>query len=563
MELPTCILVDVTAAQCCNIYIAEDGTALRLEMEAIQANALCPACGQPSTRVHSRYQRHLADLPWAQITVTIDLRVRRFFCDNAACHRMIFTERLPTIAAPWARRTLRLAKCQQQIGLVAGGSAGAALCHSLRCPAGVDLLLALVRHFTLPASPTPRVLGVDDWAKRKGQTYGTILVDHERECVVDLLTDRLPETLAAWLRAHPGVEIVTRDRAGAYAEGIRAGAPEAVQVADRWHLLKNLTDALTKVFQDQHRAIQAQFRPASAPVAATVPAPTQESATKQAEIPVPRAEAIDAPVTEATLEGGSAADRRRQQRAVEAHQLRQQGWAIKAIARHFHCHPKTISRTLRRQLPLAPRQGTRTRKLATFEDHLRTRWNAGCHNASQLYREICQQGYVGRLTMVSTYVANLRRQSGIASRSRQPGGSVVQPEHVQRPPTTRQLAWLAAQPKEALSEERQQWVSRLSQINPPLKAAVALAQAFSTMVRQRLPDQLDDWLEQATQCGLTPLRGFARGLREDYLAVLAALSSIWSNGRTEGSVNRVKCLKRQMYGRAGLDLLRQRVLAAG
>lgn len=563
MELPTCILVDVTAAQCYDICIAEDGTALRLKMEAIQANALCPACVQPSTRVHSRYQRRLADLPWAQVAVTIDLHVRRFFCDNPACPRTIFTERLPTIAAPWARRTLRLARRQQQIGLVAGGSAGAALCHSLGCPAGVDLLLALLRQLKLPVSPTPRVLGVDDWAKRRGQTYGTILVDHERECVVDLLEDRLPETLAAWLHAHPGVEIVTRDRAGAYAEGIRAGAPTAVQVADRWHLLKNLTDALTKVFQDHHRVIQAHFRPVSPSSATTVSAQAPDSAQKQAENAASLVQPTDTPNVAAMDGLGTAADRRRQQRAVEAHQLHQQGWAIKAIAHHLHCHPKTISRTLRRQLPLAPRQGTRTRKLAAFEDHLRTRWNAGCHNASRLYREICEQGYVGRLTMVSVYVANLRRQSGIAARSRQPGGSVVQPEQVQRPPTSRQLAWLATQSQKALPEERQQLVSQLSQINAPLKTAVELAQAFSMMVRQRLVDHLDSWLEQAAQSGLSPLCGFARGLREDYPAVQAALTSIWSNGRTEGNVNRVKCLKRQMYGRAGLDLLRQRVLATG
>jgi transposase len=241
--------------------------------------------------------------------------------------------------------------------------------------------------------------------------------------------------------------------------------------------------------------------------------------------------------------------------------LRQQGWSIKEIARHLHCHPKSISRYLRRQLPLAPRQGTRTRRLAAFEDYLRTRWNAGCHNASQLYREIRQQGYAGRLTMVGEHVAKLRRQSGIAARSRQPGGTVVQPDQVRRSPTTRLLAWLATQPVETLTEERQQWVSRLSQINATLKTAVDLAQAFSTMVRQRLPEQLDAWLDQATQSELAPLRTFAHGLREDYSAVRAALTLVWSNGRTEGSVNRLKCLKRQMYGRGGLELLRRRLMA--
>jgi transposase len=148
----------------------------------------------------------LADLPWANIPVLIEVRVRRFFCDNSACLRQIFCERLTTVATPWARRTRRLANTQQTIGLVAGGSSGAALCQLLGCPAGIDLLLHLARTLELPTATTPRVLGVDDWAKRKGQRYGTILVDHERGCVIDLLDDRAPETLAGWLRAHPGVE---------------------------------------------------------------------------------------------------------------------------------------------------------------------------------------------------------------------------------------------------------------------------------------------------------------------------------------------------------------------
>ena len=559
MELPTCILVDPTASvvKCREILIAEDGAALRLLMEAIQASAACPNCSQPSTRIHSHYQRQLADLPWAHVSVTIELRVRRFFCDNPACARQLFTERLPAIAAPWARRTQRLLNLQQKIGLAAGGSAGTALCHDLGCPAGVDLLLDLLRRLPLPTFPTPRVLGVDDWAKRKGQSYGTILVDHERECVVDVLADRTPETIAQWLQAHPGVKIVTRDRAEAYAQGIRAGAPEALQVADRWHLLKNLTEALTKVFQDHHRAIQEQFRQSTPPAATTTSVQTQDSAAKMAETP-----AITAGNKGVPAVVGTEADRRRQQRAEEAHALRQKGWQVKDIAQHLQCSRKTISRYLQRRLPLAPRQRARVTKLDAFKGYLLERWNAGGHNATQLYREIRQQGYAGQLTIVRVYVGTLRRQSGLAARSRQPGGALIRPEQIKRLPTCRMLAWLAARPTESLDEERQRAVIRLSQINPTLRTAVDLAQAFTTMVCQRRPEQLDEWLDQATHSGLNALRSFAKGLREDYSAVRAAVTVTWSNGRTEGSVNRLKCLKRQMYGRAGLDLLRRRVLTA-
>jgi transposase len=551
MELPTCILVDPTAVMCEALKVADDGLEIQLEMATIQTSAACPVCGQASRRVHSHYRRHLADLPWAQVTVTIDLRVRRLFCDNRDCARKIFTERLPSIVTPWARRTVRLAKRQEKVGLVAGGSAGATLCTDLGLPITINALLDLLDRLHLSPAQTPRVLGVDDWAKCKGQRYGTILVDHERERVIDLLDDRTSETLAAWLQAHHEVEIVTRDRAGAYAEGIRLGAPQAIQVADRWHLLKNLTESLMKVFQDHHRAIQAQFRPEppNKPLAGTTP--TCELAPKSGQLP-----AAD------TVAAGTPADRRRQQRAEEMHVLHQQGMAMKDIARRLHCHRKTVSRTLQRALPLPPRQGRRRRLLAPFEAFLVDRWNAGCHNAARLYREIGPRGYTGRMTQVRLFVSQLRHESGLAPRSRQPGGRPIKPRQVERPPSLRLLAWLATRPLTELTAERQAIMTRLGHVNSTVKTAVELAQTFSRLVCQRLPEQLDPWFDQAMNSGLAPLRGFVRSLREDEAAVRAALTLSWSNGRTEGSVNRLKLLKRQMYGRAGLKLLRQRVLAA-
>lgn len=562
MELPTCILVDPSVVQCCEIVV-EAGPSIVLRMEALPTAAQCPKCLQLSCRIHSRYRRKLADLPWASIPVRIEICVRRFFCDNPECARGIFSERLTTIAAPWARRTQRLAETQRQIGLATGGSAGASLCQALGCPAEVDLLLNLVRTRTLPQSSTPRVLGVDDWAKRKGQSYGTILVDHERQCVIDLLDDRAPEALAKWLRSHPGVEIVTRDRAEAYAQGIRDGAPEALQVADRWHLLKNLTEAVTKVFHDHQSAIQRQLRSVAASAGSAAGAQPGEPATKTAQIeaiPGANATATPAPVDDSPKSLTAAADRRGQ-RAAEAHALRQQGWKVKAIARHLNCHPKTISRYLRRQLPLLPRRTTRSTKLDAFKGYLLERWNDGCHNASQLFREIEEKDYAGSITLVRTFAVALRCASGIAPASRQPGGRIIAWEEIRRPPTCRHLAWLTAQSTSRLGDGDQQALGMVSDINPTLKTTVELAQQFSTMVCQRQPDGFDQWLDQATQSGISALRSFANGLRNDYAAVRAALTLIWSNGRTEGFVNRLKAVKRRGYGRAKLDLLRCQMLA--
>jgi len=549
MELPTCVLPDATAAECDTIGVCEEGMTIQLLMRSIQRTSACPGCSQPSARIHSHYQRTLADLPWARIAVQLKIVVRRFFCDNPDCPRRIFAERLSTIAPAWSRRTTRLAETQCEIGNIAGGRGGTQLCKHLACPAGVDLLLELVRSQPLPERVTPRVLGVDDWAMRKGQTYGTLLIDHERSCVVDVLADRTPETLAAWLKEHPGIEIVTRDRAEGYALGIRLGAPDAVQVADRWHLLKNLTDALTQVFQDHAREIQsARARLLEAEKSAAQPQLTTGEVQ---------------PLTLLNEPELTTADRRRQARAQRAHFLTQAGWTQRDIAQQLGCHPKTISRYLHRSLPLQPRQLARGSQLDHFQDYILQRWNEGCRNAAQFLRELRPRGFTGGYTIVRDYVASLRIAAGVPARSRRTVGTTLSNTMAKKRLTARSLAWQAGQPPDERDADSQQLLDQLGQSNPVLKRAMELAQSFARMVRERAPDRLKDWLAEATATGLKALRSFANGLRDDYDAVYAALSLVWSNGRTEGNVNRLKCIKRQTYGRAKIDLLRQRLMATG
>jgi transposase len=539
LRLEACAIDDTTAQ-------------ITLAVRSTQAIALCPLCTTLAQRIHSHYERILADLPWAQYRVRLQLRVRKWFCPNPQCVRRIFTERLPTVAAPWARRTLRLAQRLVALGVALGGTAGVRLGHAWALAVSRNTLLRGLRRLPLPAWPTPRVLGVDDFALRKRHTYGTILVDLERRQPAALLPDRTAETLAQWLREHPGVEVIARDRASTYAEGARHGAPEAIQVADRWHLLQNLADALEQVFTTHHKALDAVNA-----VGRQQPVPLPDGA---AAVPVP-------PPPTPPAEQARAAQRavRRQARYNEVWALHRQGWSTAAIAAQVGCSRRTIERYL--QMPTWPVRQHRSHYgrsvLNPYKAYLLERWNAGCHTAIQLFQELQAHGYTGSYRRVTAYVSRIRQAQGIPPRRqgrRQRLPVVAEP--VSQPLTPRRATWLVLRRAEHRTEAEAQQLAQLHAQSAAVAEAIDLAQDFTQLVRQRQPEHLDPWLERANTSALEAVRRFASGLRDDYAAVKAGVTLPWSSGPVEGHINRLKMVKRHMFGRACLDLLSRRFVRA-
>ncbi len=506
---------------------------------ARQPTADCPTCCWPSGRVHSRYERRLHDLPWQGRPVILRLRARRFHCPNPACSRRTFTERMGHVAAVAARRTGRLADLQRQVALATGGEAGSRLAGRLAMPASPDTLLRLVARTEPAPRPTPRVLGVDDWALRRGHRYGTVLVDLEHNEVVDLLPDRQAGTLAAWLRQHPGVEVIARDRAGAYADGARAGAPQARQVADRWHILRNLGEALRSVVERQHGAIRRTARQMADEMAAR-----------------PDGRIVEAPRPTAPERRKQAAFARRQARYEQAERLLADGLSLPDAAARMGVDPRTLRRW--REIGHAPLWDRRPGGsiLDPFQGYLERRWTEGCGNARQLWRELVELGFAGRPSIVRVWTGRRRKTDatlGMPSPAQAP-----RPRRWKPPSLHRLTRLLAADPGEGSGPDRLLCDRLLAQM-PDLRAAASAARRLAGLLRKEDTGELATVL--AEMAG-TPLARFAEGLKRDAAAVQNALELPWTTSPVEGQVNRIKSLKRAMYGRAGFDLLRRRVLLA-
>lgn len=548
-------------------HVAFDAPRLVITAHARRHAVACPLCGHAATRVHSRYRRTVADLPWHGLRVRLTLEVRRFFCDTADCARRIFTERFPGTVAPYGRRTRRAAAALEAVGFAVGGRPGARLAAALGLDAAAaTTIVTALRAAAEPAAGAPRVLGVDDWAMRRGQRYGTILVDLERRRVIDLLPDREAATLATWLGAHPGVEVVCRDRGQTYAEGARAGAPDAIHVADRFHLLHNLVDALEQACARHHRALRAAARAesrdesAGGPSAAAGQSGDAPSVRRRRYSGLPR----NQPGPTAAQRRSAARRARRLARYEQVVALRAAAETKLGIARLTGLDRRTVDTWLAAgSFPERASASARPTGVDAYADFLAERVVAGEVNAAQLTRELVARGYAGSYQAVRRAVTRLRvRQGGAAATRAGDGAPASAAAAALEPPSPRQTAWLLRRADDApasLSAAEQAFVTRLCDQCPELGAARGLAAQFAAMCRARDPNALAPWLDAARG---TELHSFVTGIERDRDAVLAALCFRWSTGQVEGQVQRLKVIKRGMYGRAKFDLLRKRVMHA-
>ncbi len=467
--------------------VSVGGDHVRITISFATLAARCPCCHQGSRRVHSRYVRRPTDVTWGGLPTQIELHVRRFHCDTPNCLQRIFTEQLPGFVQRYTRRTVRLEDQLLLLAYVAGGAEGASVAARFKTPISADTLLRLIRRSgESKCLPTPRVLGVDDWAKRKGQSYGTILCDLERHQVIDLLDDREARTLQTWLEAHPGIEVICRDRAGQYAEGARLGAPSALQVADRFHLLLNLTDTVKQVADHQRTHLHVNVvKPIKV---APEPNIDQSRWRKSYHLKSPRQNRFQQRREE------------RQQRWLDRHHevnaLKEQGLSQRQIQMQLKMSRATLKRYLSHET--LPDHALRNATIKPYAAYLKERWQAGAHNASQLFHEIVARGYCGSYLLLSRFVQpwrNMHNQSQPDTPSQ--SISVVNDPSAMEPiavlPTTitvsevctpRQVAfWMTRDPAKLNPVQKDKLEQLLTRV-PDLLCARELAQDFRQLLMQ-------------------------------------------------------------------------------
>ncbi len=487
-------------------------------IRAVSHSAGCPTCGTNSTRIQSRYSRRASDLPIAGRHVDLTILVRRFWCDAVLCGTRIFAERFgDSVLASRSRRTGRLETIVHHLGLALGGRPAAAFVNRLMVPVSNDTLLRVVRRKARVPTETLTVIGIDDFAWKRNHRYGTIICDLERRRPVLLLPDREQATSQDWLKDHPSIQIVARDRGGGYGEAVAKALPGAEQVADRWHLMENASRA----FLD---AVQKSMRNIRSAIGSSIVDPKL----------LTRAE---------KLQYDGYIRRQDMNEAILA--LSKQGVPIRQIVKRVGHSRKLVRSVLRGEREDIFR--IRESSLETYLPWLDSQWEGGARNATAVWRKLQTRGFRGCLGVVTEWMRRRKRsekadQSGLA-----------------RTPSARTIAQLMTIERDHLAKADTLIVAAIEDKVPSVADAREIIADFHQMVRAKAIDRFVPWLARAKE---SLVASFACGITKDQAAVRNAIVSSWSNGQTEGQITKLTLVKRQMYGRGKIDLLQARLIGA-
>jgi transposase len=475
--------------------VSETPEEVLVHVTSYRATSLCPQCSTPSSAIHSWYRRHPKDLPCAGRPIRLLFTVRKFFCRNPDCSRKVFTERLADFIETSSRLTKRLRTAIQDIGFATGGKGGKQLGDKLAMPISETTVLSSLYLAPLPEIGQVHVVGVDDWSWRRGKRFGSILVNLETHKIVGLLADREAESVRQWLAAHPEVDVVSRDRGATYIDRATSGAPQATQVADRWHLLSNLGDAVEAFLIRRHIRLEGEK------------APLREN------------QGLDKPLS--SFSATPASQRKSQARLLQKWKLYQRvqelhtsGMSLRKIGEELGLARNTVRKYFRQppEPPLPTPRPLRASQLDPYEDYLLERWGQGERNSAQLYREISARGYRGAATMVRAYVGHLRTTTadGSPPQSRKQRAKALSP---------RSLRWLLTRKRTALKQEEATRLDQLLSLSEEVETLYGFLQAFLTMVRERQHQDLRSWMQQAASSGIPELKSFVTGIEQDYDAV--------------------------------------------
>ncbi len=464
----------------------------------------CPRCSKPSCAIHSYYRRKPLELPCAGQVIRLELSVKKFFCQEKECTQKIFAERLPAFLEPSSRLTTRLRTIVQAIVGAFNAKAGARLGTQLGIQLSRTTFLRSLQQIKI--SPVGQVehVGIDDFAWKRGKRYGTVIVDLDSHCIIDLLPDRETESVKKWLESHPEIEVVSRDRGGVYADGAAQGAPQAIQCADRWHLCKNLGDAVESYLKRQSLSIPAPPQPA--PTGMRKDKPTYEQRRQER-------------LSQAVFE-------RKQEMVEKVRDLHQQGKSGHNIAAELSLARGTVRKYIQTEGPvrIAPKK-RKPSLLDPYYEYVCQRWNEETPTALQLFEELQEKGFQGGISIVKDFVTRLRR--GLPGLKQPPQS--IQMRQAPSMLSARELRWLLAKREEDLTSDEKQCMAKLFESGQEVRLISRLLQSFLHMVRELKSDLLNGWLKEARESAIKEIVSFVNGIERDYEAVRAGLTHTWSH----------------------------------